>query len=401
MAIINASEQVKASVNARRHYSGPVILEQGFRPFFLAAGVWAVVALAIWLWEFSQGGILPTHLAPVVWHSHEMLFGYGSAVVTGFLLTAVPNWTGRLPVRGAPLAALAFVWLAGRVAFSFATPSWLLVASLIEGSYLVLLCGFLVREIVSGKNWRNLIVAALVAGIAIANGFVHWEIVGFGNTGDFGFRLGIGVFVILITLVGGRVTPSFTRNWLNKNGSKNLPAPFGVPDKVALVTTLVAVAGWVAAPFNEISGGLVLLATAAQAVRLSRWQGHHCFSEPLVLALHVGYAWLVLGLGLLGFAILFDYIPQSAALHGLTVGMIGTMTLAVMTRASLGHSGQPLRADLATQTIFVLVVCAALTRVVAPLMGEDYLFYLMLAGGLWIATFSLFVIRYLPLWTRK
>ncbi|MBL4758381.1 MAG: NnrS family protein [Rhizobiales bacterium] len=205
----------------------------------------------------------------------------------------------------------------------------------------------------------------------------------------------------MITLVGGRVTPSFTRNWLNKAGSKNLPAQFGVPDKIALVATLVAVASWVAAPFNEISGGLVLLATAAQAIRLSRWQGHRCLSEPLVLALHVGYAWLILGLGLLGTAIMFDTIPQSAALHGLTVGMIGTMTLAVMTRATLGHSGQPLRADLATQTIFVLVVCAALTRVMAPLMGEDYLFYLMLAGGLWIATFSLFVIRYLPLWTRK
>jgi uncharacterized protein involved in response to NO len=394
-------EKITASIDARRRYAGPAFLQQGFRPFFLAAGVWSALALALWLIELRWGGMLPSDVSPVFWHAHEMLFGYGSAVVTGFLLTAVPNWTGRLPVRGMPLARLALLWLAGRAAFSIMNPAWLLVTSAIEGSYFLVLFGFLIREIVIGKNWRNLIVAGLVAGLAVANGLYHLERIGFMDSADIGIRLGIAVFVMLISLIGGRIVPSFTTNWLRKQGVERMPVPLGRFDKIALVGSLIGLVGWVASPDAMLSGWLILLAATLQAIRLSRWQGFRCFAEPLILMLHIGYGWLVVGLYCLGASILYDGFPQSAAVHGLTAGMIGSMTLVVMIRASLGHGGRKLKADLATTAIFALVFLAALTRVLAPVIADDYLFTLMLSGGLWIAAFTLFVVRYLPLWLSK
>ncbi len=394
-------EKITASIAARRRYSGPAFLQQGFRPFFLAAGLWSALALALWLIELRWGGVLPGGVAPVLWHAHEMLFGYGAAVMTGFLLTAVPNWTGRLPVRGMPLAWLALLWLAGRAAFSIMDPAWLVATSAIEGSYFLVLFAFLIREIVIGKNWRNLIVAGLVAGLAIANGLYHLERIGLMDSADLGIRLGIAVFVMLISLIGGRIVPSFTANWLRKRGVDRMPAPLGRFDKIALLGSLAGLAGWVASPESDLAAALLLIAAALQAVRLSRWQGHRCFAEPLILMLHVGYGWLVVGLFSLGVSILLDGFPQSAALHGLTVGMIGSMTLVVMIRASLGHSGRALKADLATSGIFMLVFLAALARVLAPVFEEAYFSYLTLSGGLWIAAFVLFVIRYLPLWVGK
>ncbi len=394
-------EKITASIEARRRYTGPAFLQQGFRPFFLAAGLWSALALALWLAELRWGGVLPGDVSPVFWHAHEMLFGYGAAVVTGFLLTAVPNWTGRLPVRGMPLAWLALLWLAGRAAFSLMDPAWLVVTSIVEGSYFLVLFAFLIREIFIGKNWRNLIVAGLVAGLAVANGLYHLERIGFADSADIGIRLGIAVFVMLISLIGGRIVPSFTTNWLRKQGVDRLPAPLGRFDRIALVGTLTGLASWVGAPDALFSGVLILLAATLQAIRLSRWQGHRCFAEPLILMLHIGYGWLVVGLFCLGASILVDGFPQSAAIHGLTAGMIGSMTLVVMIRASLGHSDRDLTADLATTGIFALVFFAALVRVLAPVLSDNYLFTLMLSGGLWIAAFALFVVRYLPLWVRK
>lgn len=394
-------EKITASIDARRRYAGPAFLQQGFRPFFMAAGLWSALAMGLWLFELRWGGILPGEVSPVFWHAHEMLFGYGAAVVTGFLLTAVPNWTGRLPVRGLPLAGLALLWLAGRAAFSMMDPAWLVATSLIEGSYFPVLFAFLIREIVIGKNWRNLIVAALVAGLAVANGLYHLERVGFSNSADTGIRLGIAVFVMLISLIGGRIVPSFTTNWLRKQGVEKMPAPLGRFDKIAIVGSLIGLVGWVVSPAAVWSGVLILLAATLQAIRLSRWQGHRCFKEPLILMLHIGYGWLVVGLYCLGASILYDGFPQSAAVHGLTAGMIGSMTLVVMTRASLGHAGRALKADFTITAIFTLVFLAALTRVLAPVIADDYMFNLMLSGGFWIAAFALFVVRYLPLWVSK
>jgi uncharacterized protein involved in response to NO len=208
-----------------------------------------------------------------------------------------------------------------------------------------------------------------------------------------GWRLGLAVIVMLIGLVGGRIIPSFTRNWLAKRQAGRLPASFGAPDKAALAATGLALALWVAAPEGRLTAALLLIAAFAQAARLARWCGHRTLAEPLVWVLHLAYAWLPVGLGLLA-AALWNGTPQTLAVHALTVGGVGTVTLAVMTRATLGHTGRALRADVATTAIYAAVTLAALLRLAAAAAGE-HAFALLIASAIcWVVAFGGFAIVY-------
>ena len=209
-----------------RAWSGPALLTYGFRPFFLGAGIWAALAMALWIPMLSGHIALPTRFDPVSWHAHEFLYGYLSAVVAGFLLTSVPNWTGRLPIVGWPLGGLFALWLIGRlaVAVSSVLPVWLAAAA--DLSMLVALAAVLTREIVAGKNWRNLMVLGLLGVLILGNGVFHFE----AARGDYaaqgyGLRLGLGAGLMLIAVIGGRIVPSFTRNWLVRRGEGKLPVP--------------------------------------------------------------------------------------------------------------------------------------------------------------------------------
>jgi len=375
----------------------PPLLQQGFRPFFLAAGVWAPVSLALWIVALAGGVAPPTGLPIVAWHPHELLFGYAGAVIAGFLLTAVPNWTGRLPVRGVPLLILCLFWLAARLtglAGGLVSP---LPAVVLDTGFWLMLVAAMGREVAAGRNWRNLPVIALAMLLGIACLLSQLEALDFGS-GLAGRRLGLAVVWVLIGMIGGRVVPSFTRNWLAKRRETALPAPFGQIDRVALATLPLALAAWVAVPDGSVSGGLLALAGAATLLRLARWRGLATTAEPLVAILHLGYGWLGVGLLLLGLGILLpDSIGRLATLHALSAGAIGTMTLAIMTRATLGHTGRDLTADGLTIVLYGLVQAGAFLRVVAPVLPVEYEHALTLAALLWGGAFVLFVWRYGPM----
>ncbi|MHA1570837.1 MAG: NnrS family protein, partial [Alphaproteobacteria bacterium] len=330
------------------------------------------------------------------WHVHEMLFGYGLAVIAGFLLTAIPNWTGRLPVAGFPLVALVVFWLAGRVAVAFSMPLGV-AASVIDILFPVALSFVAFREVLAGRNWRNLPICILVAILALASILSQ-----FGDALPGGaataHRFTIAGIATLIGLVGGRVTPSFTRNWLVKQGHSRLPAAFGAFDKGAVALLGVAIFGWAAWPDATVVGWLLWGAGVLNLARVARWCGWATFAEPLVLVLHVGYSWLPIGMLLLGGAILVPgTFEASPAVHALTAGAVGTMTMAVMTRATLGHTGRLLTAGPATVAIFVLIVVGAILRVTLPWLPVDHMVGATTAGMLWSAGFLLFVAVYGPM----
>jgi len=362
----------------------------GFRTFFLAASLWAALAVPIWLAAYAHGYALPGALPALYWHAHEMIFGYALAAVAGFLLTAIPNWTGRLPIRGAPLAALAALWLAGRVAM-FTPASW------IELGFPAALIAMVARELIAGRNWRNLPMLAALALLFAGDVLVHLQALEVADTAALGNRLALATLLALIALVGGRIIPSFTRNWLvrAKPGGA-LPAPTGRLDLACLVAILAGLAAWVAAPGTATAAALEIVAGAAAALRLSRWRGLATLREPLLVVLHAGYAWLALGLVLLGLGGLWPALPAGAALHALGVGAVGTMTLGVMTRATLGHSGRALAAGAGTSAIYALVTIGAALRVLAPFTAQA-LILTSLAGAAWSAAFLLFAILYAPI----
>jgi uncharacterized protein involved in response to NO len=261
----------------------PVFLTQGFRPFFLAAGLWAAAALALWIVMFATGAALPSRFDPLSWHIHEMLFGFVMAAIGGFLLTAIPNWTKRLPVRGFPLAVLAGLWLLGRIAclISALVPAELAVAA--DLAFPAALAAVVAREIVAGRNWRNLAMVAPVTVLGIANLLMHLEADGVAVPSGLGWRLGLAAVIVLISVMAGRIVPSFTRNWLAKRPGARLPAVPGRIDQAALGILHAGLFGWAFFPAFRAVGLLLLLGAvlnlgaccAGTAVRRSR---SHSFS---------------------------------------------------------------------------------------------------------------------------
>jgi len=380
-----------------RAWTGPAILTYGFRPFFFGAAVWAALAMALWVPMLSGHLVVPTAFDPVSWHAHEFLFGYLGAVIAGFLLTAVPNWTGRLPIVGWRLGALALLWGGGRlaVALSAEMPPGLVAG--IDLAFPVVLGLAILREIVAGKNWRNLLVLMMLAGFATGNALFHWEAAqGAYAAQGYGLRLGLGAAILMIAVVGGRIVPSFTRNWLVKRGAGRLPAPpMQRFDKLALLALLAALLLWVALPLGVPTGVALLAAGALQIWRLARWAGDRTAREPLVLVLHVAYAFLPFGALALGVeAIWPGSLGGTAAQHLWMAGALGLMTLAVMTRATLGHTGQALTAGPGTVALYVALVASVLLRLAAGLWPASAALLYAASGLAWIAAFGGFAVLY-------
>lgn len=385
------------TAETQRSWSGPAFFSRGFRPFFLGAAVWAIAAIAIWPAFFTGEIAVPTAFGAIDWHVHEMIFGYGAAVVAGFLLTAIPNWTGRLPVAGWPLALLAALWAAGRIAvFSSAWTGWLPAAA-IDTAFLIMFAGVAAREVLAGTNLRNLKVVILVLLLAAANAAFHVEAAwtGFASCAA---RAGLAIIVMLILLIGGRVVPSFTHNWLARVEQPARPVPFGRPDAIVMVVAAAALLLWIAIPGRAITGYLLLLAGLANLWRLSRWRGAATISDRLVLVLHVGFLFAALGFLFAGAAALLPaLISPAAAVHVWAIGAIGTMTLAMMTRATLGHSGRPLTASAGTQVIYLAVAVAMIMRVAAEFAPESASSLLYGAAIAWVLAFTGFVVVYGPM----
>jgi len=376
-------------------YAGPALFSYGFRPFFLCGAIYAGLAVLVWMPIFTGEFTLPTAFAPRDWHAHEMLYGYVPAVVTGFLLTAIPNWTGRLPLQGRPLIGLLLVWLAGRLAVTQSAAIGWLAAAAIDSAFLLLVAAAAAREIIAGANWRNLKVVIVVVVLAAGNIAFHLE-AHFAGAADYAIRFGLAAVIMLITLIGGRIVPSFTRNWLARENPGRLPVPFGRFDMTTVVASAVALLAWAMLPSWRVAGMALIIAAALQAARLARWAGDRTARERLVLILHLGYAFVPLGFLLTGLATL-DLVPAAAGIHAFAAGAVGTMTLAVMTRASLGHTGQALTASRATQAIYAAIVTAALLRVAAAVLYGGAMPLLQTSAALWALAFLGFGLAYGPM----
>lgn len=385
---------MSATAARRRAYAGPAVLSAGWRPFFLSAALWAVAGMALWIAALSGHAVVPGPLAPLDWHVHEFLFGYLGAAVAGFLLTAIPNWTGRPPVTGGPLLALWALWLAGRLAMLGALGLSPFGVAVVDAAFGVALFAVAAREVVHGRVWRNLPVAGLSGLFALANGLFHADAMAGGASDGAGARLGMATVIALILLIGGRITPSFTRNWLAQRGNGVRPASPESFDALCLAAAALALVAWVLNPSSGLTGLLCLVAGALHVRRLSRWAGWSVRAEPLLAGLHAAYAFAPLGFLLVGASILQpDAAPRAAALHAWMAGAAGVMTLVVMMRASLGHSGRALAATPVMTGLLALATAAALVRVAAGFAPGSAL--LLHASALaWIAAFAGFALRF-------
>jgi uncharacterized protein involved in response to NO len=330
-----------------------------------------------------------------------MLFGFIPALIAGFLLTAMPNWTDRMPLRGAPLLAMFLLWLAGRLLLVFPWTGGPAVAA-IDGAFLVLLAAYVWREIIAAGCWDRAPIGVLVSFYACANILFHISALP-GVPTDFPERFALSVMTLLLTIIGGRLTPTFTREFLAATNMAKLPEVFSPMDAATILLVLVAAIAWIAQPESVWAGAMLVVAGLASLTRLVRWRGWRTWGEPLVLILHIGYGWVGLFLIALGGSILGIGFSPENAVHLLTTGAMGAMTLAVMTRASLGHTGRPRHADRLTVTIYLLVNVGALLRIIAPNPDTPTaLTYsiLGLSALSWSGAYLLFAFHYGPFLVR-
>ena len=373
---------------------GFVLFQYGFRPFFLLAGLHAALAvplwLAIWRGDLSWQPAMPAS----IWHAHEMLFGFATAALAGFLLTAVPNWTGTAAIKGPRLMLLVAVWLAGRIAAY--GPSALVFAA-IDCVFLPLLALMVGPGIILRSGKRNAVMVVILLVLAAINAAVQFD--GFGVEGlsaAWALRVGIAVFALMIGIIGGRIVPAFTLGGMRMAGRPVDITPWRVTELGAILSLLALALATAAQAPDPVLGGLAAIAGLFNLLRFLRWKGWRTWRVPLVWVLHLGYGWLVVGLFLTAAAHLTSPVPEPAAIHALTAGAFSTMILAVMSRAALGHTGRQLLADRVTTCAYHLVLCGALLRVMAPFLAAEATL-LSMGGLLWSMGFLVFALRYLPI----
>jgi uncharacterized protein involved in response to NO len=375
------------------------LLAYGFRPFFLLATVFAALAVPLWLALYLGRDVVASPLPPTLWHGHEMLLGYAAAVLAGFLLTASPGWSGTTPVRGLPLAALALLWLAGRLACGLggAQPA---LAAVLDLAFLPALAVAIAPALQAAPR-RNLVFLPVLGALTLANLAVHLDALGvLPGIGPRALLATLDLFVLLIALVGGRIIPAFTANALKAKGEPLELRPFALIDRLAIASLLVLLLADLAG-LGRLAGAIALLAALLNGLRMRGWASRHTLDQPLLWALHLGYAWLVAGLAWKGLIDLTGVLPPSEALHGLAIGAVGTMTLAVMSRATLGHTGRLLAAPPLATASWLLISGAAVTRLAAPLVpGAVHLPLLAASAALWSLAYLAFVIAFAAMLSR-
>ena len=387
--------------NPRKHSSPPgyAPFALGFRPFFLAAGLFAVLLMVGWLLVLF-GGLNLGPLSPRVWHGHEMLFGFTVAVIAGFLLTAAQNWTGIPTASGAPLAALFLLWLAGRVSFLVPGLPVGLVA-LIDLSFLPVLALALTVPLLKAKQLHNYPFPVMLLALAGANALVHLDTLGWTDdwsrsSASLGLHLGTYVIVTMMVVMGGRVIPNFTNNKLGTRARR-----WKIIEILAPAATIGALLSALISPVSLVTAGLAAIAAVVHAIRLAGWHTVKYWSVPLLWILHLGYAWIALGFGLLALSAAGMSAAAVSALHAFTTGGIGMLTLGMMARVSLGHTGRALEPASLMTRAFVVINIAALLRVALPLLFPGVYVQSMTAAGLaWVAAFGLFVVVYTPMLLR-
>ncbi len=374
-------------------------LSYAFRPMFLALGVFSVLSMALWIGALTGITAAAATLGPL-WHGHEMLFGFALAAVAGFLLTAVATWTGRPPVHGMPLLLLVTAWLFGRLVLASGLPPSMGTATTAM-LFPLLLTGLVAHEVVRGGSRRNYPIVALVSVLALLDGVFHAATLQ-GNAAAERFALLAALYVLttLVSVIAGRIVPSFTANWLRSRGATRLPVERPWLERLVLPVTILTAVLALLLPDHPLTAGSAALAAVVHALRLSGWRGLSALSEPIVFILHVAYGWIPVGFALLSVAVASGALGVTAALHALGAGAIGVMILAVTTRVALGHTGRPLRAARTIVIAYVLLNVAVAARVAAPAAGSHYLTALEIAACGWIVAWSLFVLTYTPILLR-
>ncbi len=381
-------------MNDSTRYDRLAFFSYGFRPFFLSAALFASVAIPTWILILTSVTGIDFPYAPRDWHVHEMVFGFLPCVITGFLLTALPNWTDRPPLRGLPLISLWSVWLIGRLAMAIpGIPT--IVAVILDGAFLVLVAGIVWREIVLGHAWDRLPMGIVISLYAGANIIFHALLLS-NAVIDVPTRMALALIMILLALIGGRITPSFTEDFFVEKGIEKELTTFSRFDSLSISLVGFAAIAWTVDPLSLETGFAFVAAGVTNLIRLGRWHGWTTWQEPLVLILHIGYGWLTVSLLILGSAILAVGLSTEDAIHALTTGAVGVMTLAVMTRASLGHTGRTKHAGPLTVGIYILVNVGAILRVFGPSLDQSDTM-LTLSAICWSGAYMLFAVVYSPI----
>jgi uncharacterized protein involved in response to NO len=371
----------------------------GFRPFFLAALGYASVGLATWLWMRATGSHPLPPLPPQLWHAHEMLFGFIVAAIAGFMLTAVPSWTGVRGHSGLPLITLTLVWVAARLAFFAAANVPLGVVAAVELSFLPCLAALIAPPLLRTRS-RNTALLGVLAALWLVDGFFLRAV----SQGDIdlasrAIRGGIDLILLLITVVGGRIVPAFTGNALRQQGLTLTLRTWPWVEGPLIAVMIVVVAINFLAPAHPYAAAVYALAAIGHAARMAGWQGLRTWRQSIVWVLHVAYAWLPVGFALRAFAT-FDGAWWAAEwLHALTMGAAGMMIVAVITRAALGHTGRPLQVTLAVTLAYLVLACAVLVRTFGPIVMEREA-SIWTAGLLWVCAFAVLVWVYFPVLVR-
>jgi uncharacterized protein involved in response to NO len=366
----------------------------GFRAFFALAGLFALILIALWTSLFNGSLVIDNYYPTTYWHAHEMLFGYSLAVIAGFLLTAVKNWTGVQTVQGDKLAGLCLLWIYGRLVpfYSELIPDTLI--ALIDFSFLPTLAYFVAQPILKSGKMKNLFFVALLLLMALGNGLIHAEILGFSEGSAIkGLYVVMAVITMIILIIAGRIFPFFTEKGLK--GVIAIRNPLF--DALAIGTSLVVFLCLI----FDISGLFLTVISIAAVIshllRVAGWYVQKIWYVPLLWVLYMGYAWIIIGFVLISLASV-SILPLSIAIHAFTVGGIGVLTLGMMARVSLGHTGRILKASNTIAIAFVLINVAALFRVLMPaIIPNGYTHFLMISTYCWLAAFSLFIFVYVPI----
>ena len=370
------------------------LLAMGFRPFFLLAALHAIFAVPLWILKL-RGLDLPVALPGTAWHAHEMIFGFAMAVIAGFLLTAVRNWTKRMTAEGPQLAALVMLWLAGRAAMYTDLP---LLAAGLNLAFIPALGVVVARPLIGARSTRNYKILALLAGFWLAQLVFFADALGLDALSGYGgdaLRVALDLVVLLVLVIAGRIVPLFTRNATKVQTIKNWPAA----DGVALVATLVAALLAPTPAPAALVAGVLALAGVAVFVRMIPWGARHTLRSPILWILHLGHAWVGVGLLLRAAEKLELGVVLPSATHALSFGAVGTVIIGMMARVSLGHTGRKLTLHPAITVSFVLFTLGAVVRTLTPLASWEggYLHALDLASALWALAFVIFAIVYTPI----
>ena len=370
----------------------------GLRPFFLLAGVFAVVSVVGWLWVYGAGDIPDARVPPQFWHGHEMIFGFIAAAIAGFLLTAVPSWTGNRGFSGTPLVLLTAVWAAGRIAFGLGDAVPFAALAAVELAFIPGVMVLVAPSLFRSSNRNTPLLAVLFAFWALDALFLYGMATGRIVLSLVALRGALGLVLVLITVIGGRIVPAFTRNALAQDGQDGTMRSHALVERLVVPVMLAYVVIDMLLPSGTMTAWVTLLAAVLQAWRFSGWQGMRTARQPIVWILHVAYLWLPVGLALKA-AFLFGGFGWAAHWqHALGAGAASSMILAVMTRASLGHTGRPLRAHPVTAAAYLLLTAAVVIRVFGPgLLPGSYTAVVMTAGSVWVLAFLLYLAVYAPI----